>query len=78
MHMTKSRSFYYKSGCRRRVNWSIIAILQWYISSHDISSPLWLSGDIRDMALLSFNNRKKMIVVSRNNDYPGVYSINVE
>ena len=47
-------------------------------AKHDIISPLWLSGDIRDMALLSFNNGKKMVVVSRNNDLASVYSINAE
>ncbi len=46
--------------------------------AHDILSPLWLSGDIRDMELLSFNNGKKLIVVSRNNDKAGVYAIKSE
>lgn len=41
----------------------------------EILSPLWLSGDIRDMALLSFKNGKKLVVVSKNNDSPGVYGI---
>ncbi len=39
-----------------------------------VISPIWLSGDIRDMALLSFKNGKR-VVVSRNNDKPGVYAI---
>ncbi|MDX1285688.1 MAG: hypothetical protein R3182_11775, partial [Draconibacterium sp.] len=41
-------------------------------------SPLWLYGDIRDMSLLSFKNGKKLVVVSKNNDTPGVYEINPE
>lgn len=44
----------------------------------DVISPLWLSGDIRDMAILSFKNGKKMVVVSKNNDTPGVYAIHPE
>jgi hypothetical protein len=47
-------------------------------ATHDIISPLWLYGDIRDMALLSFKNGKKMVVVSKNNDKPSVYAINPE
>jgi hypothetical protein len=46
--------------------------------SHDIISPLWLNGDIRDMALLSFKNGRKMVVVSKYNDNPGIFSINPE
>lgn len=46
--------------------------------SHNIISPLWLDGDIRDMALLSFNNGEKRIVVSRNNDVASVYAINAD
>ncbi|MCK5704217.1 MAG: VCBS repeat-containing protein, partial [Cyclobacteriaceae bacterium] len=46
--------------------------------THDIISPLWLYGDIRDMALLSFNNGKKMVVVSRNNEAASVFAINTE
>jgi hypothetical protein len=30
------------------------------------------------MALLSFKNGKKMVVVSKNNDKPSVYAINPE
>jgi hypothetical protein len=43
---------------------------------HSAISPLWLCGDIRDMKVLSTNNGKKMIVVSRNNDAPSVYAVN--
>ena len=48
------------------------------IVAKDIISPLWLYGDIRDMALLSFKNGRKMVVVSKFNDTPGVYTINPE
>ena len=40
-----------------------------------VLSSLWLNGDIRDMALLSFSNGENKVVVSRNNDTPGVYTI---
>jgi hypothetical protein len=46
--------------------------------THDIISPLWLYGDIRDMALLSFKNGKKMVVVSKNSGTPSIYAINPE
>lgn len=35
--------------------------------------PLWLSGNIRDMVLVKNKNGGKRIIVSRNNDAPGVY-----
>lgn len=41
----------------------------------DLRSNLWLSGDIRDMQLLHFKSGIKRILVSRNNDAPGLYSI---
>jgi hypothetical protein len=47
-----------------------------FTANQNVLSPFWLSGDIRDMALLSFNNNKKMIIVSRNNEPAGVFSIN--
>lgn len=43
---------------------------------HSVQSPLWLSGDIRDMAICSFKSGKKMLVVSRNNDSPSVFAFN--
>lgn len=46
------------------------------MAKHDAISPLWLSGDIRDMEVLSFKGGKKMLAVSRNNDAPSVFSIN--
>jgi hypothetical protein len=45
---------------------------------HQVISPLWLNGDIRDMALLSFKNGRKMVVVSKYNDNPGFYLIDPE
>lgn len=48
------------------------------IANDRIISPFYLDGDIRDMELLSFKNSMKMVIVSRNNDTPGVYSINSE
>lgn len=39
------------------------------------TTPLWMSGDIRDMALLRFNKAPKQVVVSRNNDKPGVFTL---
>jgi hypothetical protein len=47
-----------------------------FTATNDVISPLWLYGDIRDMALLSFKNGKKLVVVSKNNDIPRVYKIN--
>jgi len=47
-----------------------------FYTTNDVISPLWLNGDIRDMALLSFKNGKKLVVVSKNNDIPRVYKIN--
>ena len=46
------------------------------VAEQSIISPLWLSGDVRDMALLSFNNGKKMVLVTRNNERPSLYVIN--
>jgi hypothetical protein len=45
---------------------------------HQVISPLWLNGDIRDMTLLSFKNGRKMVVVSKYNDNPGFYLIDPE
>lgn len=38
-------------------------------------SPLWLSGDIRAAAIVKLGQDKKCLVVSRNNDKPGVYTL---
>lgn len=40
-----------------------------------VLSDLWLSGDIRDMALLNFKSGIKRILVSRNDDKASVYAI---
>ena len=42
---------------------------------YGVQSPLWLTGDISDMALLSFRNGESRVVVSRNNDAPGVFNV---
>ena len=41
------------------------------------NSQLALSGDIRDMAVLKFNNANDKIIVTRNNDKASVYEINL-
>jgi hypothetical protein len=43
---------------------------------NSIRSDLWLSGDIRDIALMRFKSGKKRVILSRNNDKASVYSIN--
>jgi enediyne biosynthesis protein E4 len=48
------------------------------VAINDVLSPVWLMGDIRDMALLSFKSGKKMVAVSRNNDIPGIFAIKDE
>lgn len=40
-----------------------------------VLSKLWLTGDIRHMDMLHFKSGIKRILVSRNNDRPGVYEI---
>jgi hypothetical protein len=44
---------------------------------HDNSvlSNVWLTGDIRDIAMLKFKSGTKRVVVSRNNDRAGVYKV---
>jgi hypothetical protein len=44
---------------------------------HDKSvlSNVWLTGDIRDVAILKFKSGTKRVIVSRNNDRAGVYAI---
>jgi hypothetical protein len=38
------------------------------------ATPVWLGGDIRDMAMLRFKNGQKRLVVSRNNENASVFS----
>jgi hypothetical protein len=38
-------------------------------------SNVWLTGDIRDIALLRFKNGVRRVVVSRNNDSASVFSV---
>ena len=44
---------------------------------YDITSPLWLTGDIRDMAVMQFKNAPKRIVISRNNAEAGIFEFTV-
>lgn len=37
-------------------------------------APLWLTGDIRDMAIINNRNGQKRIIVARNNDVPGLFT----
>lgn len=41
----------------------------------NVLSNVWLTGDIRDMALLKFRTGSKRLVVSRNDDQVGVFEI---
>ena len=41
----------------------------------NVLSNLWLAGDIRQIDVLNFRSGAKRILVSRNNDKPGLYSI---
>lgn len=43
------------------------------INEKKLKEPLWLMGDIRDMASVKSKSGKRIIVVSRNNDKPGVF-----
>lgn len=38
-------------------------------------SNVWLTGDIRDIVMLNFKNGTKRIIVSKNDDKPGVFSL---
>ncbi|HTJ49344.1 MAG TPA: VCBS repeat-containing protein [Cyclobacteriaceae bacterium] len=42
---------------------------------YNYDSPLWLEGDIRDLAIARFKNGKKILVVARNNDQSSQYEI---
>ena len=37
------------------------------------ATPLWLTGDVRDMTVMKFNNGDKRLIVSRNNNEVSVY-----
>jgi hypothetical protein len=43
--------------------------------SNNTLSNVWLTGDIRDVALLTFKSGVKRVIVSRNDDSVGVYSL---
>lgn len=38
-------------------------------------TPLWLTGDIRDINMMKFKDAPNKVVVSRNNDYASIYEI---
>ena len=42
--------------------------------SNGILSNVWLTGDIRDSAVLQFNKASKRVVVSRNDDSAMIFS----
>ena len=44
---------------------------------NEARSSLWLTGDIRDIAVLKFKNGERRVVVSRNNDSASIFSIQV-
>lgn len=44
-------------------------------TQNDVRSRLWLSGDIRCVDVLAFRSGIRRVVVSRNNDYPDVFSL---
>ena len=46
-----------------------------FIVSNNTLSNVWLTGDIRDVALLTFKSGHKRVIVSRNDDSPSVASI---
>lgn len=37
------------------------------------TAPLWMKGDIRDMDIIKNKNGGKAVVLTRNNDWPGLY-----
>jgi hypothetical protein len=45
------------------------------LEDNRVLSNVWLTGDIRDIALLKFKSGTKRVVVSRNNDRAGVYKM---
>lgn len=44
-------------------------------SDDSVLSDVWLTGDIRHMEVMNFKSGKKRILVSRNNDSPGLYQV---
>lgn len=45
------------------------------VTEYKNDRPLWLTGDIRDIALLRSRNGSNKIIVSRNNDHASVYEL---
>lgn len=44
-------------------------------AGNSVLSEMWLGGDVRDIEIMNFSSGVKRILVSRNNDAPGLYSI---
>jgi hypothetical protein len=42
---------------------------------NEMRSSLWLTGDIRDIAVLKFKNGQRRVVVSRNNENASIYAV---
>ena len=40
---------------------------------HEVLTPLWIGGNVRDMEVLNFKNGEKRIAVSKNNEPAGIY-----
>lgn len=41
--------------------------------THNVHAPLWITGNVRDMKLLSFNNGQKLLAISRNNSEASIF-----
>src|SRR5690606_17447909 len=46
--------------------------------SPSVQADLWLDGDIRDVEILQFKSGVRRLLVSRNNDAPGLYSVTAD
>jgi hypothetical protein len=55
-------------------NGLLLAFKKGQLTVESVRSDVWLTGDIRDMAVLKFKSGIKHVVVSRNNDAAGVFS----
>ncbi|MCG8310912.1 MAG: VCBS repeat-containing protein [Cytophagales bacterium] len=41
--------------------------------AHDVLTPIWIDGNVRDMKILSFNSGQRILAVSRNNDSASIF-----
>jgi hypothetical protein len=74
-----------KAGCRKflpiqlgRGNASSGLLLKFKTGKSAVYKPevpVWLSGDIGDVAIVKFKMPGKKVIVSRNNDNAGVYEL---